>query len=132
MRFDGERLLSILENQVHPVQVRDHCGRLEGVYQDARRAISILLLGKYYGVGSRTRIRFIQAETADDRVIPWGTNLELGALTRAHGQRISRKAMVKNRLTWEQRPEKSRTGITGNVGQVWLPEDGTAKAVEPS
>ena len=59
MRFDGERLYAILENQVQPVQVLDHCGRVMGVFQDARRALTILCRGTYYGVASRNRIRYI-------------------------------------------------------------------------
>jgi hypothetical protein len=52
-------------------------------------------------------------------VVPWGTNLDLATITRRRGQRISHQ-VAKNRLRWEQRPDKSHSGTTGKVGHVWL------------
>jgi hypothetical protein len=122
MRFDGVRLHAVLQNPAHPVAVRDHCGRVETMYQDARRVLDILTRGAYYGVGNPTRIWYIQAQTEDDQVVSWGTNLELDVVTRDRRQRISHKAAAKGQLGWEQRPERSRTGITGEVRRVWLPK----------
>jgi hypothetical protein len=120
MKFDGERLQAVLQNQTRAVVVRDHCGRVEAVYQDARRALDIITRGAYYGIGNRKRIWYIQPQTADDQVVPWGTNLELGAVTRDRRPRISHKATAKGGLRWGQRPDRSRPGITGQVRRVWL------------
>src|ERR1039457_3431534 len=76
MIFEGEQLQDILMRQPEAVQVRDGFGRIEIEYQRASAAISILRRGKYTGTGNKKRIWFIQAESMEDQVTPWGAGID--------------------------------------------------------
>jgi hypothetical protein len=89
MRFEGDQLRAILAYQTDPVVVRDGFGRPEVEYENPRAALSILRRGIYYGVGHRKRIRFIQPDSVEDRVAPWGTEVDFGAPRGAGSHYIS-------------------------------------------
>jgi|SRR5580704_3316012 hypothetical protein len=79
MRFEGDQLRAILAYQTEPVMVRDGFGRPEVEYENARAALPVLRRGTYYGVGHAKRIHFIQPYSVEDRVIPWGAEVDFGA-----------------------------------------------------
>jgi hypothetical protein len=76
MRFEGEQLRDILMRQSAPVQVLDRFGRVEIEYRRACAAVGLLRLGEYTGTGTKQRIRFIRAESAEDQVTPWGADID--------------------------------------------------------
>ena len=92
MRFEGDRLRAILAYQTEPVIVRDGFGRLEVEYENPRAVLTILRRGNYYGVGHGQRIRFVQPDCVEDRVVPWGTEVDFGAPSGAGFQYISVRA----------------------------------------
>jgi hypothetical protein len=89
MRFLGDRLRAILAYQTEPVMVRDGFGQPEVEYENPRAAVAILRRGNYHGVGNAKRIRFLQPESMEDRVVPWGTEIDFGAPSGAGFQYIS-------------------------------------------
>ena len=76
MRFQGEQLRNILMRQSEPVQVLDRFGRVQIEYRRACAAVGLLRLGEYTGTGTKHRIRFIRAESAEDQVTPWGADID--------------------------------------------------------
>jgi hypothetical protein len=89
MRFEGDRLRSILSCQTDPVAVRDAFGRLETEYRNPGAALALLNRGDYYGIGSARRIRFVQAASAEGRVVPWGAELDFAAPAGAEAHYIT-------------------------------------------
>jgi hypothetical protein len=92
MRFDGDQLRAILAYQSEPVLIRDGFGRPEVEYAHPMAALAILRRGNYHGVGHAKRIRFIQPDSVQDRVIPWGAEADFGAPRGAGFQYIGVRA----------------------------------------
>ena len=92
MRFEGNRLRAILAYQTQPVVVRDGFGRPEVEYEDPRAALAIIRRSNYYGVGHAKRIRFIQPDSVQDRIVPWGVEVDFGGPSGAGFQYISVRA----------------------------------------
>jgi hypothetical protein len=92
MRFEGNRLRAILAYQTQPVVVRDGFGRPEVEYADPRAALAIIRRGNYYGVGNAKRIRFIQPDSVQDQIVPWGVEVDFGGPSGAGFQYISVRA----------------------------------------
>ena len=104
MRFEGDRLRAILAYQTQPVVVRDGFGRLEVEYKDPRAALAILRRSNYYGVGHAKRIRFVQPNCVEDRIVPWGAEVDFGAPYGAGFQYISvRTGRPKQRVSGANR-----------------------------
>jgi hypothetical protein len=91
MRFDGGRLRAILAYQTEPVVVRNGFGRPEVEYENPRAALAVLRRGSYYGVGHAKRIRFLQPVSVEDRVVPWGAELDFEAPSGAGFQYLTRR-----------------------------------------
>ena len=89
MRYEGQQLRNILEHQTEPVVVRDRFGRTEVEYDNPRAALAVLRRGNYYGVGHAKRIRFVQPDSVEDRVVPWGAEVDFGAPCGAGLQYVS-------------------------------------------
>jgi hypothetical protein len=79
MRFEGDHLRAILAYQTEPVVIRDGFGRPEVEYENPRAALAVLRRGNYYGIGHTKRIRFVQPDSVEDRVVPWGAEVDFGA-----------------------------------------------------
>ena len=118
MIFEGAQLRSIIMFQTKPIQVRDSFGNIEIEYQRARAALTVLCRGRYYGVGNRKWIRFIQPERIEDRVIPWAAELEFGVPKGARPEEIHRNRTRNGALKWKPRPDKSSSGTPGSVSRL--------------
>jgi len=118
MRFEGDRLRDILADQSEPVQVRDGYGGFEIEYRDPRAALPLLDRGKYYGVGNKKRIRYVQADGVAERVEPWGTKLDTSAPKGAVAPHITTNVTRKDSKHWKQRPDSVGTGRTGIRSQL--------------
>jgi hypothetical protein len=92
MRFAGDRLRAVLAYQTESVVIRDGFGRPEVEYQNPRDALASLRRGNYHGVGNSRRIRFLQPESVEDRVVPWGAEVDFGAPLGTGFQYISVRA----------------------------------------
>jgi len=81
MIFRGDRLREILANQKESLDFRNVFGFTEGLRQTTRTALSALHQSgdRYFGVGNKNRIRFIQPETPEDAVFRFMSSKELAA-----------------------------------------------------
>jgi len=120
MRYTGSELQMILRRQRDPVEILDENGRRQVVYQDPRRAADLLSRGIYYGVGNAKRIRYIRLESASIASAPWGADLDLGEIAHKPPPRRGPRTTDKDRLCWEPRPEKAKTGTVGGLRRVWM------------
>jgi hypothetical protein len=77
-----------------------------------------LCRGNYYGIGNKKRIRFIQPESIEDRVIPWAAELEFCAPKGVHAEQVNRNRTRTGAKRWKPRPDKSRSGKPGSVSQL--------------
>lgn len=120
MTFKGDKLRRIIMSQTEPIQVRDTFGNIEIEYQRASAALNILLRGRYYGIGSKNRIRFICPESIEDQVIPWAAKLEFRAPKGARAEEVHQNRTPNGAKKWKPRPDKSRTGTTGAVLRIGI------------
>ena len=131
MRFEGDQLRAILAYQTEPVVVRDGFGRPEVEYADPRAALAVLRRGNYYGVGHAKRIRFVQPDSVEDRVVPWGAEVDFGAPCGAGFQYVSvRTGRPKQRVNGAKRSKFVRPSrlTKSSMTVVDAPSEGPATA----
>jgi hypothetical protein len=117
MIFEGEQLQDILMRQSEPVQIRDRFGHTEIEYQRASAAIGILQRGKYIGTGNKKRIWFLQAESSEDQVTPWGAQLDFRPPKGACAKIVDKNRTSLGAKKWKPRPDRIGTGRVGKVVQ---------------
>lgn len=117
MIFAGEQLRDILMSQADPVQVRDRFGRVEIEYQRASVVISILRQGNYSGIGNKRRIRYIQPDSWDDRVTPWGAEIDFRPPKGACPDIVQPNRTSRGAKEWKPRPDRCGTGRVGRIVQ---------------
>ena len=117
MRFEGEQLRNILMRQSAPVQVLDRFGRVQIEYRRPSAAVSLLRLVEYTGTGTKQRIRFIQPESAEEQVTPWGADIDFAPPKGACADVVQKNHTPPGAKLWKPRPDRSGTGRAGKVAQ---------------
>jgi hypothetical protein len=118
MIFRGNELRAILASQTEPVNVRNGYGYIEARYQRPQAALSILRRGDYCGIGHNKRIRFIQPESMEDQVMPWGADLDFSAPKGARAEIVGTNYTQRDAKKWKPRLDKSRTGTAGSMARL--------------